>query len=168
MAGASRLMRGLTVVAVILGTIGCDRVAKQAASRHLAGRPRLSMAGDSIRLEYVENRGGFLSVGAELPQTLRVAAFSVGTALILAWLGLWLFRQVACGRWALGYALLWAGGVGNLADRIAHGRVIDFVNVGVGSLRTGIFNLADVAITVGVALVVLDLTRPDRVRTAAE
>ena len=47
-------------------------------------------------------------------------------------------------------ALIIGGGLSNLVDRIINqGAVIDFMNIGVGSLRTGIFNLADVAIFVG-------------------
>src|SRR5207249_7753307 len=47
------------------------------------------------------------------------------------------------------------GGLSNLLDRVAYGGyVVDFINLGIGSLRTGIFNAADVAITVGVLLVV--------------
>jgi len=56
-------------------------------------------------------------------------------------------------RLALG--LLWAGGVSNLVDRVLHGSVVDFMNIGVGWLRTGIFNVADMAITIGVLLILL-------------
>ena len=60
-------------------------------------------------------------------------------------------------RWSglalLGLAFFVAGGASNLADRLARGTVTDFINVGVGSLRTGIFNVADVAIMLGAALV---------------
>ncbi|HEX8522706.1 MAG TPA: signal peptidase II, partial [Tepidisphaeraceae bacterium] len=55
----------------------------------------------------------------------------------------------------VGLTLVAAGGVSNLADRIAHGSVIDFLNVGIGSLRTGIFNLADMAIMAGMAMLLL-------------
>jgi len=157
MVGAGRLTRIATLALVVGTTIACDRVTKRAAADHLAGRPRLSLIGDSIRLEYAENRGGFLSLGAELPPTLRVALFNVGTAVLLAWLGVWAYRRSRDGGYAFGPALLWAGGVANLADRVARGRVIDFLNVGVGTLRTGIFNVADVAITAGVVLLVLEL-----------
>ena len=57
---------------------------------------------------------------------------------------------------SLGLALLTGGAVGNLIDRVAYGgAVVDFVSVGLGGVRTGIFNLADVAITAGVILVAL-------------
>jgi signal peptidase II len=52
-------------------------------------------------------------------------------------------------------ALLFAGGVGNLIDRVTSGgSVVDFINLGIGLVRAGIFNVADVAITVG-ALILL-------------
>jgi signal peptidase II len=50
----------------------------------------------------------------------------------------------------LGVSLIIGGGFGNLLDRMLHrGAVVDFMNMGVGNLRTGIFNLADVAIVIG-------------------
>lgn len=53
----------------------------------------------------------------------------------------------------MGISLIIAGGLGNLTDRaLNNGAVIDFMNIGVGSLRTGIFNIADVAIMVGVGV----------------
>ncbi len=159
MARVGRLTRGLGVLAIVLATVGCDRVTKQAASRYLANRPILSLAGDSLRLEYVENRGGFLSLGADLPTPLRTATFTIGTSIMLVWLGLWVGRRALAGGWIMGPALLWAGGVANLADRIVFGRVVDFMNRGLGGLRTGIFNVADVAITLGAFLVIFELTR---------
>lgn len=59
---------------------------------------------------------------------------------------------------AAAWSLVLSGGIGNLLDRVLHdGRVIDFMNVGIGSLRTGIFNMADVCITIGVSLLVLEV-----------
>jgi signal peptidase II len=52
-----------------------------------------------------------------------------------------------------------AGGLSNLIDRVAMGTVIDFLNVGIGSFRTGIFNVADVAIMVGAAMLIADRYR---------
>ncbi|MFN8096174.1 MAG: signal peptidase II [Vicinamibacteria bacterium] len=142
---------------MVLATIACDRVTKRAAAEHLAGRPAVSLARGAIRLAYAENRGGFLSIGAALPPDVRVAVFEVGPAGLLAGLGIWVFRRALGGGWIVGPALLWAGGVANVADRLSRGRVVDFMNVGVGGLRTGIFNVADVAITLGVVLVALEL-----------
>ena len=67
-------------------------------------------------------------------------------------------------RWtgwrAFGAALFIAGGLSNWIDRVIHGRVVDFLNVGLGPLRTGVFNVADVAIMAGVAIfLVVELRR---------
>jgi signal peptidase II len=64
----------------------------------------------------------------------------------------------------VGVALFVAGGASNLLDRITYGVVIDFMNVGVGSLRTGIFKVADVAVMVGAGILVLEGYRSDRSR----
>ena len=54
-----------------------------------------------------------------------------------------------------------SGGFSNLYDRITnHGGVVDFMNMGVGSLRTGIFNVADMAIMAGVLLLVIYSHKP--------
>jgi len=87
--------------------------------------------------------------------------------------GLLLLGLVAYGirlRWrgwaAFGLALFVAGGVSNWVDRVLHGSVIDFINVGVGPLRTGVFNVADVAILTGVGIVLIsEFTRTSRVRS---
>jgi signal peptidase II len=150
----------LVVLLIALLTIGCDQVTKRLAVAHLAGTARHSYLADTLRLEYSENTGAFLGAGAQWPEVVRVAVFTLGTGLVLLALGAALVR----GRWSpvqrLGLVLLWAGGISNLADRALHGRVVDFLNVGVAGLRTGIFNVADVAILFGVALALVTAKRP--------
>lgn len=59
-----------------------------------------------------------------------------------------------------GAALICSGGVGNLIDRLTRdGYVTHFLNVGVGPLRTGIFNIADFVLLVGLAIIVLSGVR---------
>jgi signal peptidase II len=69
-------------------------------------------------------------------------------------------------RWtgwpAFGLALFVAGGLSNWIDRLSHGSVVDFMNVGIGPVRTGVFNVADVAIVTGAALFVLREVWPRR------
>jgi len=81
--------------------------------------------------------------------------FTLGTGIILAAAAIAAVRHRWTGVPLVGVALVFAGGASNLWDRLARGRTIDFMNVGVGPLRTGIFNVADVAILVGVALLLL-------------
>ena len=49
-----------------------------------------------------------------------------------------------------------------MRDRVARGRVVDFINIGIGPVRTGIFNVADVAIMLGVGVVILAELRRDK------
>ena len=78
-------------------------------------------------------------------------------------LGLFLFRWRSREEsvvWVTAWCMMLSGGIGNLWDRIVHdGRVIDFMNVGLGGLRTGIFNVADLCITVGVVLLLFESWR---------
>jgi signal peptidase II len=54
-----------------------------------------------------------------------------------------------------GIAIFVAGGASNWVDRLPDGRVVDFLNVGVGPIRTGVFNVADMAIMAAAAILML-------------
>jgi signal peptidase II len=125
------------------------------ATALLADKPPQSFLADSVRLEYAINAGGFLSLGADLSPLIRVSLFTVATGLAIAVLSIGLIRSRRSLWRSLGIALFVAGGISNWIDRAIHGGVVDFLNVGVGWLRTGIFNVADVAIMVGVATFVV-------------
>ena len=128
---------------------------------HLAGQPPLSWFSDTIRVEYAENAGAFLSLGMELPEPIRVVLFQALTAAWLLALFVYLIRSPNESRSiCLGGCLVLGGGVGNLLVRMLHeGRVIDFMKLGLGNLRTGIFNVADVCITAGVLVLVIESLR---------
>ena len=143
------------LVLVMASTIGCDRVTKHVATALLADKPTQVFLADSIRLVYAENTGGFLSLGARLPPVIRTSLFTVVTGLVLGVLLVMLFRSRESFWRSLGLALFIAGGISNWVDRAISGSVVDFMNVGIGSLRTGIFNVADVAIMVGAAVFML-------------
>jgi signal peptidase II len=144
--------RRLALVVAAVATIGCDRVTKHAASLILAGTADRSYLADLIRLGYAENTGGFLSIGANLPPLARTVFFTVATGLMLVGLVAFAIRRKWDGLATLGLTLFIAGAASNWIDRLARGSVIDFLNIGVGSVRTGIFNVADVAIMVGAGL----------------
>jgi signal peptidase II len=123
--------------------------------RTLAGTPGHSLFADVVRFVYAENAGGFLSLGADLPAPLRMALLTVATGIVL----LVLIALALAGRWRgwqlAGLTLFVGGGVSNWFDRLFDGTVVDFLNVGIGPVRTGIFNVADVAIMIGLGLLVL-------------
>ena len=152
-------LRRLVLVVAALVTIGCDRVTKHAATEMLAGEADRSYLGDIVRLSYAENTGGFLSLGADLPPRARTAIFTVATGFALLVLVIVGVRERFAGPSSMGLVLFVAGGASNWIDRVLRGSVVDFLNVGVGPLRTGVFNIADVAIMVGAGLIALGALR---------
>jgi len=158
----NRIATRLLLLLAIAATISCDRITKLVAVNTLAGSPSRSFLADTLRLEYVENSGAFLSLGATWPDEIRIAVFGIGNGLLLLALVTTAIRL----RWPrlalLGVSVFVAGGVSNLLDRIVYGNVIDFMNVGVGPLRTGIFNVADMAVILGAAIVLWAGYRSER------
>ncbi|MBK8987138.1 MAG: signal peptidase II [Chloroflexi bacterium] len=145
----------LLVTAVLVISVGCDQVTKSAARTYLAETPTISLFGDLFRFYYTENAGAFLGLGANLPDVVRVWGLVgfTGAALLGMLLYILLTRDLKPAE-LLGWSLVIGGGFGNLIDRALYqGWVVDFMNVGVGRLRTGIFNVADVAIMVGLGIV---------------
>jgi signal peptidase II len=113
-----------------------------------------SFLSDTVRLVYVENSGAFLSLGEALPDHIKSIIFMVGVGLISLGALLAALCARGLGHWqVVALSLIASGGIGNWIDRLANdGRVTDFLNVGIGSLRTGIFNVADMVLVAGVAL----------------
>lgn len=142
-------------------TIGCDQTTKILARDFLPVTGPLSYLNDSVRLEIAHNPGAFLSLGAELSGPARFWIFNVAVGLLLLGVGWALWRQVSNRlRPTVGLTLILGGGIGNLMDRFLFGSVTDFLILGWGPVRTGIINVADMAIVLGVML----LAWPIRVR----
>jgi signal peptidase II len=141
--------------------IGCDHATKQVATTLLADGPAVALVGDTVRLELVSNHGAFLSLGEGLPDWLRHVLLVGMVPLLIALVCLGFARAARGSRLLLvGLALLAGGGFGNWLDRLLNaGAVTDFVSLGLGPLRTGIFNLADVSVVAGVCLVLLSTRR---------
>jgi signal peptidase II len=156
--GLARRILPMVIPAVVLfSCIGCDQWTKSLATEHLRQAPAMSFLGDTLRIQYAENPGAFLGAGSQLSPSTRFAILVVVNALFLGLIaGLVILKRPA-GRWQhLAVVLLLAGGIGNLIDRLFHnGLVIDFLNVGIGPLRTGIFNVADMAIMTGFGILIL-------------
>jgi len=152
---------------LLAATAGCDRVTKHYAMIELAGTPTHSYLGDTVRLDYHENPGGFLSTGADWDAGTRAIVFQVANGAFLLVALAMAFRYQWSRFAAAGLMLFVAGGLSNLIDRMAIGTVIDFMNVGIGPFRTGIFNVADVAIMAGTALIAVDHWRQSLIRRSA-
>lgn len=140
---------------LLLTLLLLDQGTKLIAIDQLRSAPSRSYLWDTFRLQYAENPGAFLSLGSTLTPQARFWVFSILVGGFLLGCLMYLYRNRTQDRLSSrGLAIITAGGISNLIDRLFRpgGRVIDFMNMGVGDLRTGIFNVADMAIMAGVAL----------------
>jgi len=144
--------KALLIILVLCSCVGCDQATKTVARDHLATSPPVHLMGEVLRFHYTENTGAFLGLGARLPASVRFWSLIVLVgAVLIGMLGfVWTSRKMTPMS-TLGGSLVVGGGLSNLIDRIFNdGAVVDFMNVGVGNLRTGVFNVADLAIMVGI------------------
>jgi len=165
MGGSGPMRRLIMLLVVLLPCVACDQVTKVLAVDHLRGHRPLNYFDGLFRLTYAENPGAFLGLGKSLPDNVRLGLFSVVVGLVLLAACVWMIRKEMPRAAFFGLALLVAGGVGNLIDRVARDghRVVDFAQLRapdpVAFLQTGIFNVADVHIVVGALLMVVPLGR---------
>jgi len=150
--------RLLWTAPVFLASWFADQATKRMAVALLKdARPR-SYWGNLFRLEYAENSGAFLSLGSTLPGSVRFWCLTIAIGVAMAAVVVYAFcaRRITP-RVLVGLALLAGGGLGNWFDRVVFdGYVIDFMNLGIGSLRTGIFNVADLLIEAGAVVLIWD------------
>ncbi len=154
----ARIVAFVVMAAVSLVVVGCDQGSKAIARTHLGNGKAVVLFGGILVMRYVENQGAFLSLGAWLPEPARRALFIAFPLFLLVGLIIYAaLKKRIRASFAAGLSLVAGGGIGNLLDRILHGgRVGDFLNLGIGSFRTGIFNLADLSIMLGCLLLVIE------------
>jgi len=160
----SIVKRLLLILFVLVACVGCDQSTKMYAEAKLPRVQPLSLLSDTVRLQVAHNEGSFLSLGASAPKAWRLATLRVGvSAMLLALLAYALFVRAGRAPFIFALALVLAGGASNLIDRFVNdGYVVDFINLGAGLIRTGVFNVADVAITAGALLLLIQSWRRRR------
>lgn len=157
----SSWLRWVLGVTILVSIVGCDQATKELATKSLQDQVPHTYLSNTVRLEYALNPGGFLSVGASLPSAFRKWVFVGINSILLTAVAVFLvIKRRMHLMMFVSFTSILAGGIGNLIDRVNNaGQVIDFINVGVGPLRTGVFNVADVGVTGGVvALFIMNLT----------
>ncbi len=141
-----------------LGLVAADRVTKLAIEMWTPLTFRRTIIPGVVTLVHTRNPGiafGLLADADSRWFPALLVAVSIAVICFFAWL---LATGRAGGRRTqAGLALILGGAVGNLIDRLAHGGVTDFLEVRLGSFRWPAFNVADSAITIGAAMIVLDL-----------
>jgi signal peptidase II len=149
---------GLAIFFVIFAAVVALDQWTKSLVRRFVGPPH-TYAHGLITLLHTENTGAFLSLGANLPAWVRTLIFGVFVTVMLVLFTMSVVRGSMARRGdVIAAAAIIGGGVGNLIDRLARsGNVTDFLYLQVGPLHTGIFNVADMAITCGVIWLVLTM-----------
>jgi len=152
----NRWKRITIIMSLLIGYVSLDQFTKYLAKKMLVPGSVIRFLGDTVRLQYAENKGIYLSLGSKLPDEIRFWLFTVAVSIMLSFLFLFLiFSKKMSFFPTIALTLILCGGIGNLIDRIFYqGVVIDMINFGIGNLRTGILNLADLAITFGGGLMI--------------
>jgi len=160
----TRIIRTLVIVMILFSTIGCDQVSKIIVRKHLADYEQIGLISHYLTLTKVENTGAFLSLGNTLPQPFKLLLLVILPlfALVLALVYLFSKSTLSTSR-IVGICFIIGGGLGNIFDRLMYGSVTDFLYIDLGMVQTGIFNIADVAVMVGVILLFLE-TSMERAR----
>lgn len=149
----ARSLAKLLLLAFVTCLVGCDHATKHAAQTLLAGKRPVSLVPGWLDLRYTENHDSAFSLFARagmhgMGPWLALAASVVLAVLLVTWFRR---RHEASRLEHLGFAFSVAGAVGNIADRALRGYVVDFIHL----RYWPVFNVADIAVVVGVALIAL-------------
>ena len=152
-----RARAGALTVFAVIAVVGytLDVVTKVLAVEHLTGRAPVQAVGDVLTLYLARNPGAAFSTGTSYTLVLTGVAAAAAVAV------LWAVRRLRSTGWAIGLGFLMAGVLGNLTDRvfrspgIFRGHVVDFFMLP----NWPIFNVADICINVGVALILVQVLR---------
>jgi signal peptidase II len=152
------------------GALLADAVTKSVIRQQLRLSDAVPVIGDYLRLTFIFNPGA--AFGISLGGRSREIFLVLTLIALLALLAMYHATPSGDRRRLVAIGLIAGGAMGNLWNRVAHpAGVIDWIDVGMGGIRWPVFNLADVAITTGAALLALSLWREgeheDRVTSGA-
>ena len=149
--------RIVLVFFLIILNIACDQISKNVVRDQVGVRSRTELIGDKFILTNVENAGAFLGMGSELNPTIKLVLLLIlPVAVLLLVLHYLLTKKDLDKVTIIGLSFIVGGGIGNIYDRILYGSVTDFFHIDLGGVfKTGIFNLADVSVMVGMGFILL-------------
>lgn len=152
-------MRGKWVAVLVPAVlvVVLDQLTKALVLGHMTLHESIPVIDGFFSLTYVRNTGAAFGIFAGRSAAVRVPAL-LGVAVLALGVLLWFVRTIPADRSVVIAACggVLGGAIGNMIDRAAYGEVIDFLDVYVGSYHWPAFNVADMAITVGVIVLCLD------------
>jgi len=151
------IKRIVLVFILIVLNIGCDQISKKIVRDDVKFRSSTEIIGEKFILTNVENTGAFLGMGSELNPILKTILLLVlPIVVLLIVLHYLLTKKHIDNLTVVGLSFIIGGGIGNMYDRILYGSVTDFFHIDLGGVfKTGIFNMADVSVMVGMGFILL-------------
>ena len=148
--------RSLFIIITIVATIALDQISKIWVRANVEPGSQSSIIGNFFSLHNVENTGAFLGMGSDLNEPMRIILLLVLPVLVLGFVLRYIFKDKSLDNWSLfAFSSIIGGGIANVYDRFMYGSVTDFWYMKLtDTLRTGIFNLADVSVTTGMIILV--------------
>lgn len=141
------------LVIIAGGIILLDQVTKEAVLRTIPLNTTIPIIGGFFNLTHIYNPGGAFGLMANLSPTLRSFIFLFISSLAVGLIFYFYKKTPTQYTWlAAAFALIFGGAIGNLIDRIRFGMVIDFLDVYLGNFHWPAFNVADSAISIGIAI----------------
>lgn len=151
------------LIVFILFNFGCDQVSKIIVREQIEDHANIAVIDGFLTLTKVENTGAFLSLGHDLPEALRILILNFFPILVIAFGFYYLIKEKNLNLWTqAGFCMLLGGGLGNVFDRIVHGSVTDFLHLNFGFAQTGVFNVADMFIMVGIGILFIHTFKKDK------
>lgn len=149
--------RTLFITILIVVNIALDQISKFWVRANVPAGSRSEILGEYFTLHNVENTGAFLGLGSDFNPVLKIILLNVLPVVVLTLVLFHIFRDKTLDKFSLiGFCCIIGGGIANLYDRILYGQVTDFWHIDLGGVfRTGIFNIADVSVMVGMGLLIL-------------
>lgn len=148
--------RNLFITLIIIFNIAIDQISKVWVRANFIYGETKEIIGDKFIMQYVENEGAFLGMGSDMNPTLHFIFLKLLPLLVLGYVVYYIVKTKTLDRLSLiAFSCIVGGGIANVFDRFAFGSVTDFFYINLGGIfKTGIFNVADLAVTTGMVILI--------------
>jgi signal peptidase II len=149
-----KLSRTAFIVLLIVFNIAIDQISKFLVRVNVTPFSETPIIGDYFTLHNVENTGAFLGMGSELNGPMKLILLLLLPIGVLGYVLYYIIKNKSLDRFSLiGFCCIIGGGVANVYDRIVYKSVTDFFHIDLGGVfKTGIFNVADMSVMLGMGL----------------
>jgi signal peptidase II len=158
-----RLTTILIGLILIISNISCDQITKKEVRENIDPHERIEVVKDNFILTKVENTGAALSFGSDFHPAVKLFIFQLMPILVLIYLCYYLYKREDISKLNfVAFTFFIGGGIGNIIDRVLYGSVTDFMYLKLGPLHTGVFNLADVSVTIAAFLLIIGSLKKEK------